>query len=76
MADTYPSDSWSRGDPYERYVGRWSLPVAREFLDWLALPPALRWLDVGCGTGALTVAIRETCQPARLTGVDPSEAFL
>jgi len=76
MADTYPSDSWSQGDPYERYVGRWSLPVAREFLDWLALPPALRWLDVGCGTGALTVAIREKCQPARLTGVDPSDAFL
>jgi SAM-dependent methyltransferase len=76
MADTYPSDSWSQGDPYERYVGRWSLPVAREFLDWLALPPALRWLDVGCGTGALTVAIREKCQPSRLTGVDPSDAFL
>lgn len=76
MTDTYPSDSWSRGDPYERYVGRWSLPVAREFLDWLALPPALRWLDVGCGTGALTVAILEKCQPARLTGVDPSDAFL
>lgn len=76
MADTFPSDSWSLGDPYERYVGRWSLPVAREFLDWLAMPPALRWLDVGCGTGALTVAIREKCQPARLTGVDPSDAFL
>jgi len=76
VADTYPSDSWNRGDPYERYVGRWSLPVAREFLGWLALPPALRWLDVGCGTGALTVAIREQCQPARLIGVDPSSAFL
>lgn len=76
MADTVPTDSWSLGDPYERYVGRWSLPVAREFLDWLALPPALRWLDVGCGTGALTAAVLEKCRPARLTGVDPSEAFL
>ena len=40
-----PSDSWNAGDPYEMYVGRWSRPVANEFLDWLKLPPSLRWLD-------------------------------
>jgi len=76
MANTHPRDSWNLGDPYERYVGRWSQLVAHEFLDWLALPSALRWLDVGCGTGALTAAIRDKCRPARLTGVDPSAAFL
>ena len=76
MANTHHSDSWNLGDPYERYVGRWSQLVALEFLDWLALPSALRWLDVGCGTGALTAAIRDKCRPARLTGIDPSDAFL
>jgi trans-aconitate methyltransferase len=69
-------DSWNKGDPYERYVGRWSRLVAHEFLDWLNLPPSLRWLDVGCGTGALTAAIWEKCQPAELIGIDPSEGFL
>ncbi len=34
-------------------MGRWSRLIARVFLDWLAPPPAIRWLDFGCGTGAL-----------------------
>jgi hypothetical protein len=27
-----PKDNWANGNLYERYVGRWSRPVAREFL--------------------------------------------
>ena len=71
-----PTDTWDTGDPYEQYVGRWSRLVANEFLAWLDLPPSLRWLEVGCGTGALTAAISEQCRPARLIGIDPSEGFL
>jgi SAM-dependent methyltransferase len=70
------SDTWERGDPYERYVGRWSRRVAPRFLAWLALPSGLRWLDVGCGTGALCAAVADQCAPALLAGVDPSEGFL
>jgi SAM-dependent methyltransferase len=76
MAGGQPSDSWNSGDPYELYVGRWSRLIANQFLAWLNLPPSLRWLDVGCGTGSLTAAICEKCGPARLIGVDPSEGFL
>jgi len=36
------------------HVGRWNRLVAREFLEWLAAPPQCDWLDVGCGTGALS----------------------
>jgi SAM-dependent methyltransferase len=71
-----PDDSWNKGDPYEQYVGRWSQFVADDFLSWLNLPPSLRWLDIGCGTGALTAAISEKCRPAQLIGIDPSEGFL
>ncbi len=70
------SDTWERGDPYERYVGRWSRRVAPLFLAWLAQPAARRWLDVGCGTGALSAAIAEHCAPASIVGVEPSEGFL
>jgi SAM-dependent methyltransferase len=38
-------------------------------------PPGLHWLDVGCGTGALSAAILERCAPAQVSGVEPSRAF-
>jgi SAM-dependent methyltransferase len=69
-------DVWTGADAYERYVGRWSRLVAREFVPWLGVAPNARWLDVGCGTGALTATIVELAEPAAVLGVDPSEAFL
>lgn len=69
-------DVWAAGDLYEPYVGRWSRLVAREFLEWLALPAAQHWLDVGCGTGALSGAVLAQCAPASVTGIDPSAAFI
>jgi SAM-dependent methyltransferase len=69
-------DRWTSGDLYERYVGRWSRPVAQEFLAWLGAPAGLDWLEVGCGTGAMTETIAESCAPGRLVGVDTSAGFL
>ena len=76
MAVSEGKDVWASGRAYEPYVGRWSRLVAREFLAWLDLPPEREWLDVGCGTGALSQTILECAEPRRLTGVDPSEGFL
>ena len=76
MAQQHVPDTWEQGRAYERYVGRWSREVAPRFLDWLRVPPGLRWLDVGCGTGALSAAILDTCAPASVDGVEPSEGFL
>jgi trans-aconitate methyltransferase len=70
------ADTWERGNPYERYVGRWSRRVAPDFLSWLGMPPGKEWLDVGCGTGALCAAIVERCAPASVQGVEPSDGFL
>jgi SAM-dependent methyltransferase len=70
------SSIWANAEAYEGYVGRWSRLVAGEFLDWLAVPPDSHWLDVGCGTGALTKAILQDAQPAAVTGVDPAEGFV
>ena len=69
-------DTWERGSPYERYVGRWSRQLAPLFLSWLNIPMGRRWLDVGCGTGALCAAIVDRCSPASVAGVEPSEGFL
>lgn len=70
------SDTWERGNPYEQYVGRWSRKVAPEFLSWLRIPAGRKWLDVGCGTGALCAAIIDHCSPSSVAGVEPSEGFL
>jgi SAM-dependent methyltransferase len=70
------SDSWENGNPYERYVGRWSRQVAPRFLDWLKVGAGRRWLDIGCGTGALCAAILDRCAPASVVGVEPSEGFV
>ena len=75
MADKQVSDSWERGSPYEQYIGRWSRQVAPEFLSWLGIPSGRKWLDVGCGTGALCAAIVDRCSPASVAGVEPSEGF-
>lgn len=76
MSASQPSDSWQLGNPYERYVGRWSRCVAPAFLSWLNIAPGKRWLDVGCGTGALCSAIAERCSPSAVDAVEPSEGFL
>lgn len=70
------SDTWERGDPYERYIGRWSRLVAPEFVRWLAVGSGKRWLDLGCGTGALSAAIVAQADPASVVGVEPSAGFL
>jgi SAM-dependent methyltransferase len=69
-------EAWASGDAYEPYIGRWSRLVADEFLDWLAPPDGARWLDVGCGTGAVTSAVLRRCDPAEVVGVDPSAAHV
>ncbi len=69
-------DTWNSGVPYEHYVGRWSRLVAREFLARLDVPPGRRWLDVGCGAGALSQAILEATRPAEIVGIDRSEGYV
>jgi len=64
------------GAVYERLMGVWSRSVGEIFLDWLAPPSGLRWIDIGCGNGAFTELIVERCAPAAIDSVDPSEGQL
>ncbi len=69
-------DKWSNGDAYESYVGRWSRQIGDKFLSWLDPCDGLRWVDLGCGTGALTSQVLSQCNPKSVVGVEPSEDFL
>lgn len=76
MANSSSYDAWSMGQNYEHYMGRWSRMVAAEFLTWLDAPQGADWLEVGCGTGALTAAILETQNPKSILATDASEDFV
>ncbi|MCC7369028.1 MAG: methyltransferase domain-containing protein [Chloroflexi bacterium] len=67
---------WASGAPYDRYVGRWSRPVARTFVEWLGQADGGAWLDVGCGTGALSATILREAAPAEVVGIDASQGFV
>ena len=69
-------DVFEGAGAYERYVGRWSRPAARDFIHWLQPPSRLRWLDVGCGTGAFTSTLLTAADPASVRGIDPSSQFV
>jgi SAM-dependent methyltransferase len=74
MADQ--SIHFNDGDVYQRTMGIWSRLAGEQFLDWLAPPPGLRWIDIGCGNGAFTELLVQRCAPAEMYGIDPSEAQL
>jgi SAM-dependent methyltransferase len=57
-------------------MGYWSRLTGKVFLQWLAPRPRLRWIDVGCGSGAFSELLVECCEPAGIVGIDPAEAQL
>lgn len=76
MPETTRHDAWQAGDSYDLYMGRWSRKVAPKFLDWFAAPGQMDWLEVGCGTGALSGAILSQSAPKSLLAIDQSDGFL
>lgn len=67
---------WAVGPTYEDFMGRWSRRVAPKFISWLRIPRGIHWLDIGCGTGALTSAVCSHADPVSVVGCDPSTAFI
>lgn len=57
-------------------MGRWSRELARAFVSWLDIPPGRHWLEVGCGTGALTSGILEIGRPASVVATDSSGPYV
>src|SRR5512142_3420265 len=69
-------DRWADAAAYDCYMGRWSRPLALEFVSWLGIRPAATWLEVGCGTGSLTRAIFQEGRPRSVVACDTAVDFV
>jgi len=65
-------DRWAEASAYEAFMGRWSRPLVARLVETLDVPPGAHWLELGCGTGALTQAIIDHAAPASVVACDPS----
>jgi SAM-dependent methyltransferase len=61
---------------YDRFMGRYSGPLAPLFADFAGIAAGQRALDVGCGPGALTTELVDRLGAAAVSAVDPSESFV
>ena len=69
-------DSWTSGQSYEHYMGRWSRKIAAKFIEWVEPPANADWLEVGCGTGALTKTILSNAAPRSVLATDLADGFV
>ena len=63
-------------EAYDRFMGRYSIPLAPRFCDFSQITAGQRVLDVGCGPGALTAELVKRLGPAGVSAVEPSEPFV
>jgi SAM-dependent methyltransferase len=63
-------------EAYLRFMGRWSEPLAGEFLQRADLTVTGRVLDVGCGPGVLTAVLVDRYGAPAVSAIDPSPSFV
>ncbi|MBI3517714.1 MAG: class I SAM-dependent methyltransferase [Proteobacteria bacterium] len=71
-----PAFTFQDAEGYERLMGRWSRRLAPLLIEFGGLAPGERVLDVGCGTGSLTVALQEAADLAAITAIDVVEPYV
>lgn len=63
-------------EAYDRFMGRFSSPLAAALVDWTGVAPGMRVLDVGSGPGALSAVLADRLGPGQVVAVDPQPGFV
>ena len=63
-------------EAYDRFMGRYSVPLAPKLAAFADVAAGQRVLDVGCGPGALTSELVDRVGAEAVAAVDPTEAFV
>jgi SAM-dependent methyltransferase len=63
-------------DAYARFMGRFSEPLALQFVEYAGVRAGQRAVDVGCGPGALTAPLVDRLGADAVAAIDPSEPFV
>jgi SAM-dependent methyltransferase len=61
---------------YDRFMGRFSRPLAPLFADFAGVESPMDVLDVGCGPGALTEELVRRLGARHVAAVDPTDQFV
>jgi ubiquinone/menaquinone biosynthesis C-methylase UbiE len=74
--NTAAAAGFQNAEAYEGIMGRWSRRLAPLLIRCGGVSEGDRVLDVGCGTGSLTLVVPQIANVAAVTGVDLTAAFV
>ena len=70
------AEKFSNAAGYERQLGPWSSALAPRFIAFADIHQGDRVLDVGSGTGSLTLSLAASIACQEVVGIDPSEPYI
>jgi ubiquinone/menaquinone biosynthesis C-methylase UbiE len=66
----------SPAEHYDRFMGRYTVPLARALAVEVGVGAGMRVLDVGCGPGGLTSELGDRVGAENVAAIDPAEQFV
>lgn len=70
------NDFFRSAAEYDKFMGRYSIPLAKEFVKTIPIEQGNSVLEIGCGPGALTGELVSLVGEESISVIDPSPPFL